>query len=122
MYEVTVETTFSAAHALVGYKGKCESLHGHNYRVAATVRASELDPLGLAMDFSELRRLLAEVVEPFDHADLGRLEAFSGQNPSAENMARVIYRGLRARLPEGLGLARVTVWETEGSSASYYED
>ena len=125
MYEVTVETTFSAAHALSGYRGKCEALHGHNYRVEATVAARALDSVGLAFDFGELRRLLVQVVEPLDHANLNDLAPFSagaGDNPSAENVARYAYERLKVVLPGGIVLRRVNVWEAERSCVSYCED
>jgi 6-pyruvoyltetrahydropterin/6-carboxytetrahydropterin synthase len=126
MYEVTVEGHFSAAHSLVGYHGDCERLHGHNYRVRVAVRAPQLGPDGLALDFRDLKRALGAALGELDHRHInsdvpefgpGRL------NPSAENLARFVFGRLAdGRLPGGLRPARVTVWESPGCSATYLEE
>lgn len=121
MYELTVRRTFAAAHQLRGYSGKCEALHGHNYVVEAMVRAEKLDPVGLAVDFKQLKAALDQLLDKFDHAFLNDLPAFADRNPSAENIAALIYRELSPLLPAGTGLYLVKVWENEDCSASYYE-
>jgi len=120
MYEVTVSETISASHHLRGYRGKCENVHGHNYRVEATARADGLDTTGLSLDFGVLRGHLREVAARFDHRDLNACDEFAGCNPSSENLARAFYELLAARLA-GLPvrLHEVRVWETEGSSVAY---
>lgn len=120
MYEVTVTATISASHHLRGYRGKCENVHGHNYKVEATVRAGQLDQTGLALDFGVLRGHLKEVSERLDHRDLNQLEEFRDCNPSSENLARVIFEKLAESL-RGLPveLRHVRVWETEGSCVTY---
>ncbi len=120
MFEVTVEETFAAGHALRGYKGKCENPHGHNYRVRVTVEGRELDNTGLLLDFVELKRVLRAVIERLDHQYLNDVAPFDELNPSAENMARYFYQevagGLKA--PD-VRVAEVKVWETDTATATY---
>lgn len=121
MYELTVSDTFSAAHRLKGYKGKCERLHGHNWKVEMTVRSRRLGRSGMAVDFKDLRGMLARVLSELDHADLNDVDAFACVNPSSENIARLVFSRLDEMLMDGnAALARVTVWESENCSASYY--
>jgi 6-pyruvoyltetrahydropterin/6-carboxytetrahydropterin synthase len=127
MYEVSVEGNFAAAHNLRGYQGNCEHLHGHNWRVKATVRSGCLDPIGMAVDFRLLKRALARLLEELDHKYLNKDVAEFAEgaaNPTTENLARAIFARLGAAgvLPEGVRPARVTVWESPGCSASYSED
>ncbi|HET7101054.1 MAG TPA: 6-carboxytetrahydropterin synthase QueD, partial [Terriglobia bacterium] len=87
MFEVSVEYSFAAGHALRGYKGKCENVHGHNYKVRVTVEGEKLNSIGLLMDFSDLRAALKELAGRFDHHFLNEVEPFTETNPSAENLA-----------------------------------
>ena len=87
MFEVSVEYSFAAGHALRGYKGKCENVHGHNYKVTVTVEGDKLNSIGLLMDFADLRAAVKGLVERFDHHFLNDLEPFKEINPSAENLA-----------------------------------
>lgn len=121
MYEVTVEETFAAGHALRGYKGKCENVHGHNYRVQVTVEGAELDATGLLVDFVELKRVMRDVIARLDHQFINDLEPFTVINPSAENMARYFYEHIANNLkPETpLRISQVKLWETDTSSATY---
>jgi len=123
VFEVSVEHTFSAAHALRDYRGKCERVHGHNYRVRVTVEGAELARNGLLIDFVDLRRLLHEVVEPFDHRVLIEIPPFDSVNPTAEEMARYFYEVLRERLgalcDSRVRLKEVQVWETDTAVAVY---
>ena len=120
MFEISVEHTFAAGHALRGYKGKCEHVHGHNYKVQVTVAGEQLNPAGLLMDFVELRSALQAVTEPFDHRMLNDLPPFDQVNPSAENMAKYFCEALEPRVQaKGVHVLAVTVWETETSSATY---
>ena len=119
MYQLQIEAHFCAAHRLREYNGECERLHGHNWRVRVTVESERLDRLGMAVDFRELKRLLGEVVGGMDHAYLNELEGFAEQNPTTENIARLIYERLAAKLPEEISLAEVTAWESPGCSATY---
>jgi 6-pyruvoyltetrahydropterin/6-carboxytetrahydropterin synthase len=121
MFEVSVEHTFAAGHALRNYRGKCENVHGHNYRVQVIVRGEELDKTGMLADFVELKRLLRAISEPLDHIFLNDIEPFRELNPSAENIARYIWEkmteGLRVDNP--VEVAEVKVWETDIQSATY---
>jgi 6-pyruvoyltetrahydropterin/6-carboxytetrahydropterin synthase len=121
MYEVTVEETFAAGHALRGYKGKCENVHGHNYRVQITVEGPELDSTGLLVDFVELKRLMREVVARLDHQFINDLEPFTTINPSAENLAKYFFDSVAAGLEPAnpLRISQVKLWETDTASATY---
>lgn len=118
MFEVTVEGHFDAAHSLRGYRGKCERVHGHRFRVLAVVRAKKLDEIGVAYDFVELKRHLNEVIGRFDHVCLNDLPAFRKKNPSSENIATTVFRELQRRLGK-LPLAWVEVWESPESHVRY---
>ncbi len=119
MYEVRVESRFSAAHALRGYEGNCERLHGHNWRVEVRLATERLDEQGLAIDFRQAKALLEEVLEGLDHRFLNELEPFRDENPSTERLAQYILEALSARLPGGVRLTEVTAWETPGCAATY---
>ncbi len=120
MFELTVEETFAAGHALRNYHGKCENVHGHNYRVEVTLAGTELDSAGLLLDFVEVRRVLHAVVDRMDHRFLNELPPFDTLNPSAENMARYIYDEVSRGLPaERVAVAAVKLWETPTASVTY---
>ncbi len=120
MYEVIVETGFSAAHRLENYRGKCENLHGHNWKVEITVESEQLDDTGLAMDFTELKAYAGEIMEKFDHKNLSDLPEFLRRNPTTENIARIIYELLEQKLESrNVSIYKVTVAESETSRAGY---
>ena len=120
MFEISVEYTFAAGHALRGYKGKCENVHGHNYRVQVMVNGEQLDSTGLLMDFVDLRRGIKGLVELLDHRFLNDLAPFDKVNPSAENLAKYFSDELEPQVRErGLQVQAVTVWETDTTSATY---
>lgn len=118
MYQITVEGHFDAAHALRGYQGKCENLHGHRFRVIARVRAFQLDNIGLVLDFRELKSKLNEVLERLDHTNLNEVPPFTDINPSSENLASTVYNELQKKLP-GFELYSIEVWESPDASAEY---
>lgn len=123
MYELTVEVGFAAAHQLRGYLGNCENMHGHNWRVHITVGADRLNDIDIAIDFRELKTLAREVVSPLDHAFLNDVFPFTEKNPSSENIAKWIFDSMKKKINnDDIRLSAVTVWESENSSASYYED
>lgn len=123
MYELSIEVGFAAAHQLRGYKGKCENMHGHNWRVQVSVMAERLNEIDIAIDFNDLRKIAGEVVAPLDHAFLNDVFPFTEKNPSSENIAKWIFDSLKKKINNGnLRMAAVTVWESETASASYYED
>lgn len=120
MFEVSVEYSFAAGHALRGYRGKCENVHGHNYRVKVTVVGEKLNSIGLLVDFADLRAALKTLVQRFDHHFLNDLEPFTELNPSAENLARYLGTELqRGMQDQELNITAVTVWETDTTSATY---
>ena len=121
MFEVTVQQTFAAGHSLRNYKGKCENVHGHNYKVDVTFRGEKLDATGLLVDFVEVKRLMKQVVEYLDHRYINELKPFDEINPSAENMAKFFYDEIAAGLKEGDGakIGEVKVWETDITAAVY---
>jgi len=120
MHKVKVIADFSAAHFLRGYKGKCESLHGHNWKVEVVVSGSKLDSLGMVIDFSDLKKLTKAVLEELDHHNINDLEYFKEHNPSSEELAKYIFDKLGPEISErGCRLDGIRVWETESSSAIY---
>lgn len=125
MYFVNVERHFDAAHYLRGYEGKCENMHGHRYQVAVRLKAASNENSGMAYDFTVLKKELDGVLEMFDHHCLNEVAPFDQINPSAENIARTIYLELvkkLGRLPEGISLDAVTVWESPESWVEYRPD
>ncbi len=120
MFEVSVDYTFAAGHALRGYKGKCENVHGHNYKVRVVVEGEELNDIGLLVDFVDLRSSIKAMVEQWDHRFLNDLPPFDRLNPSAENMARVFCEGVAPEVARhGARVRAVTVWETDTTSATF---
>ncbi|MBM4017008.1 MAG: 6-carboxytetrahydropterin synthase QueD [Planctomycetes bacterium] len=118
-YELLITSEFSAAHNLRGYKGKCERLHGHNWRVDLRLAGARLNRGGMLLDFVDAKRILADVLEPLDHAYLNEVPPLDRVNPSSENLARVIAQGVARRLPRGLRVASVTCWESARCAATY---
>jgi len=131
MYSVTKEIYFCYGHRLLNYAGKCRNLHGHNGKAVVTIETQELDPLGMAVDFAELKRVIGKWIdETLDHKlilnredplipELLRLgEAFvvMDVNPTAENIAKMIFDRVAS---QGLPVVEVTLWETETSFATY---
>ena len=122
MYKISVEQHFDAAHALRGYKGKCESLHGHRFRVVAKVTAVKLDNIGLAYDFTELKARLKAILDRFDHVSLNDIPPFDKINPSSENIARTVYAELTSAIKDvPVALDAVEVWESPESGVEYRE-
>ncbi|MDY6934209.1 MAG: 6-carboxytetrahydropterin synthase QueD [Spirochaetota bacterium] len=121
MFRIKVIDHFSAAHQLIGYPGRCEGLHGHNWKVEVEAEGEKLDEIGMLVDFKELKNLLHGVLKEIDHQHLNALEPFRNPNPSAELIARYIYYQLKSIIPPFVYLVSVSVWESESSRASYYE-
>jgi 6-pyruvoyltetrahydropterin/6-carboxytetrahydropterin synthase len=122
MFQVSVEETFSAGHALRGYRGKCENLHGHNYRVRVTLEGPQLDSIGLLCDFTQLKHVMRQIIGVLDHQFVNDLEPFRTVNPSAENMAKYFYDEITRQLkdlPPGARVTDTIVWETDTTSAQY---
>ena len=121
MFEVMIERNFSSAHQLRGYKGKCENLHGHNYKIEIYARGRELDKTGLLVDFVELKAAADDIVQYLDHRNINELPPFDVElNPSAENLARFILERVAARVgDERVQVYKVRCFETPTSVATY---
>ena len=122
MYDVSVDESFAAAHNLRNYKGKCEDLHGHNYKVRVVLAGEKLDTTGLLYDFVHLKQVIRSVINSLDHKYLNELSPFDQLNPSAENIARHIYDETSKQLhkePNGAAVASITVWESDVTAATY---
>lgn len=120
MYQVSVRQHFDAAHYLRNYQGKCEQLHGHRFEVVVALQTEELDEVGLAFDFSKLKKYMKDIVGKFDHICLNDIPPFDEINPSSENIAVIIYRELQSHFVEtGVSISRIEVWESPESCATY---
>ena len=123
MYELKIITQFAAAHRLENFYGKCEALHGHNWKVEVFLAGDRLDRAGLLLDFGVVKAKAREVLEEIDHKYLNELPAFKEQNPSSENLARYLFQRLSDTLNrDGARVRRVNVWESDTSCAAYYQD
>lgn len=122
MYEISIQTVFSAAHRLRNYQGDCEALHGHNWKVQVTVQTRTLNDLGLAIDFKMLKKITNETLARLDHACLNDLAPFCDINPSSENIARVLFEEMKISIAAcGVSLVKISVWESDNAWASYFE-
>jgi len=122
MFEVSVEQVFAAGHALRNYKGKCENIHGHNWRVQVVIEGDQLDGTGLLVDFIDVKDLMGSVIARLDHQFLNEVAPFDVKNPSAENIAEYFYQQMSAGLaktPVPVKIREVKIWETDIQSASY---
>jgi 6-pyruvoyltetrahydropterin/6-carboxytetrahydropterin synthase len=123
VYQISVEKHFDAAHFLRGYRGKCEALHGHRFRVVVRIESRGLDDIGIAYDFSELKQHLADIISRFDHTCLNDVSPFDQINPSSENIAATIYEELRPKLAGApVSLSCIEVWESPETGVSYSPD
>jgi len=121
MYYLTVTEHFSAAHQLRGYKGSCEALHGHNWKVDVEVYGRKVDGIGLLLDFKDLKTIVLSVLDQLDHTFLNDLEMFTDTNPSSELLAQHIYRSVADKVPAQVAVGSVTVWESDNARARYCE-
>ena len=122
MFEVSVEKTFAAGHSLRNYKGKCENVHGHNYRVRVTIEGAMLCSNGLLVDFVQVKKQLLEIIDRLDHQFINDIAPFTVLNPSAENLAKYFYDELSGKLSNTevpVKLSEVRIWETDTSIAAY---
>lgn len=118
MFEVKVESHFSAAHHLLNYEGECENQHGHNWKVEVYAQGETLNKSNLLIDFKVLKKALNKVLDKFDHTDINQLKELENQSPSSEIMAKIIYHEIKKEIPQ---VTKVSVWETERARASYWE-
>jgi 6-pyruvoyltetrahydropterin/6-carboxytetrahydropterin synthase len=117
MFSARVEGTFSSAHNLRGYKGKCEALHGHNWKVVVEARGRKLDSCGMLIDFTKMKSALKDELARLDHCYLNNVAYFKKKNPTSERIAEYLFARLRTRIR---GLYAVTVWESDNAAATFY--
>jgi len=125
MYMLTVENSFASAHQLRGYKGKCENIHGHNWKVEVNIKGSKLNDIGLLIDFQDINKILKEIMTYLDHKNLNETAPFDTINPSSENIAKFIAEELNKGLnsfPGDIHTESVTVWESGTSRCTYYPE
>ena len=123
MYHISVEQDFDAAHFLRGYKGKCEAVHGHRFRVVVGVKSSVLNDIGIAYDFTELKQHLRDILSRYDHTCLNDVPPFDKINPSSENIASAVYNELQPILDgDSASISAVEVWESPQSRVTYTPD
>jgi 6-pyruvoyltetrahydropterin/6-carboxytetrahydropterin synthase len=121
MFLLNVKASYDSAHFLRNYKGKCENLHGHHYVVEAGLAYEDVGEGGMAMDFTDAKRVLRAIANELDHNNINDLEPFTTLEPSAENQARWIFQEMQRRLPpaDAGHLVYVRVWETPNQWAQY---
>jgi 6-pyruvoyltetrahydropterin/6-carboxytetrahydropterin synthase len=122
MFEVAVEQSFASAHALRNYKGRCENVHGHNWKVRVVIEGEKLDATGMLVDFLDVKSFMGEILDRIDHQFLNEIPPFDVVNPSAENIAEYFYQQLSGKLtdtPVPVRIREVKIWETEIQSATY---
>jgi len=122
MYELKIITHMACAHQLREFEGRCENLHGHNWKIEVFVTGNELEPNGILIDFKRIKSVTGKVIDELDHKFLNDLEYFKGVNPSSENIARYIFKALGYALnSNNVRVSRVTAWESDNACASYTE-
>jgi 6-pyruvoyltetrahydropterin/6-carboxytetrahydropterin synthase len=136
MFQVWVEESFAAGHALRGYRGKCENIHGHNYKIRVTLQGEGLNSIGLLCDFKDLKDAIHSTIRKLDHQFLNEVAPFDQLNPSAENLAKYFHEEVSRILTQQLAAApsngnpasapcrveQVTVWETDNTTATFFEE
>ncbi len=121
MYELTITSHFSGAHRLRYLHGKCEELHGHNWKVEVSVTSSRLTREGIVIDFKVLKQKVEKILKTLDHTFLNDLSYFSGEEPSSENIARYIFDQMKKELKgTAARLKKVSAWESDTSCATYF--
>lgn len=123
IYTLKIITDFASAHTLRDYPGACARMHGHNWKVEVEVTASELDAIGMGVDFRVIKQAARDIAERLDHRYLNDLEPFVQINPTAENIAAYFHQELSAQLNnDSIRVNAVTLWETERACVRYAED
>jgi 6-pyruvoyltetrahydropterin/6-carboxytetrahydropterin synthase len=122
MYELKIITQMACAHQLREFEGRCEHLHGHNWKIEVVVTGEELEPNGILIDFKKIKTATGKVIDELDHTFLNDMDYFKDVNPSSENIARYIFKALgRALDTQKARVSRVTAWESDTACASYTE-
>jgi 6-pyruvoyltetrahydropterin/6-carboxytetrahydropterin synthase len=122
VYELKIISQFAAAHQLREFHGKCEQLHGHNWKIEVYVKGESLGEDGLLIDFNVIKENTKKALQELDHKFLNDLSFFNKINPSSENIARYIYDYLSNRLnDQKVWVSRVAAWESDTACAAYME-
>lgn len=122
MYELKVITDFAAAHQLRNFRGECEKLHGHNWRIEVILSGDRLNQAGLLIDFKDIKTAAKKILEELDHSYLNDLPQFKNENPSSENIAAYLFKKLSGELNKNhVKVTKVTAWESDSACASYAE-
>lgn len=123
MFEISIQSSFSSAHRLRNYKGQCEAVHGHNWKVAVYVLSKELNDIGLAIDFRDLKEATKTILSGLDHKYLNEIPPFDKINPSSENLACFLYQRLKEEIKDSpVKVSKISVWESDNAVASYFEE
>ena len=122
-YNLKIVTDFASAHTLRDYPGACSRMHGHNWKVEVEVVATELDNVGMGIDFKTIKKATKQVTAELDHRYLNEIKPFDEINPTAENLAAYIYKGVSELINnQRVQVSAVTLWETERACVRYSED
>jgi 6-pyruvoyltetrahydropterin/6-carboxytetrahydropterin synthase len=121
-FELIIKADFGAAHHLRQYKGKCERLHGHNWKLDIYLAAEKLNEDGMIIDFVDAKRCIRDVLAKYDHYYLNDVPPFDRLNPTSENIARVMAEQVQQALPSAIRVVRLTAWESDGCGATYAPD
>jgi 6-pyruvoyltetrahydropterin/6-carboxytetrahydropterin synthase len=123
MYEINIIKSFSAAHMITNIGGKCEDLHGHNFKIEVTVASTNLNADGILIDFRVIKRWLNEILDNLDHQNLNDVPFFTRTNPSSENIAQYISEEMKLKAAQAkVKVARIKVWESENAAVTYIAD
>ena len=121
MYKIAVKTHFDSAHLIRNHKGKCKNLHGHRWDLEVVFSGAELNEMGMVMDFKDIKNLLKEITDNYDHHNLNEITPFDTMNPTAENLSRIIFQDIKKRTPKTITLEEVKVWESPDAWVSFSE-
>lgn len=122
MFKISVKTELSAAHQLIGYQGSCRRIHGHNWTIKVQVSTRELNDVGIGYDFREMKRLVKDIVNSYDHQFLNEIPPFNTINPTSENLAKIIFDKVKKKVPTHIEVISVEVMESDRCSVIYTED
>ena len=123
MFEISIQSSFASAHRLRNYKGQCEALHGHNWKVEVYVKSQKLNDIGLAIDFKDLKEITKKILSGLDHKYLNDIPPFDEINPSSENIARFLFNRIKEEIKDpSVSVSKISVWESDTSFASYFEE
>ena len=122
LYTLRVLSDFASAHTLRDYPGACSRMHGHNWKVEVEVVATSLDKVGMGIDFKDIKKCTKQVTAELDHRYINEIKPFDEINPTAENIAAYIYKGVGELINnDRVRVASVTLWETERACVRYSE-